>query len=199
MSKLLRTILLACLTVGAFSNGALAAASKGGVIDVATIGEPPTLDPMVSSADLVGTISQHIFETLYTFDSQWGLVPLLAQSMPTISPDGKTYLIPLRHGVKFHDGSAMTARDVQASLERWMRIANRGRQTANVVDSLSAPDDFSIKITLKQPYAPLLALLALNNSAAVVLPARLTTQDPLREFIGTGPYRLQAHVTDQYI
>ncbi|AHF77386.1 Dipeptide ABC transporter substrate binding protein [Sodalis praecaptivus] len=199
MSKQLRTLLLACLTAVAISSGALAAPSKGGVIDVATIGEPPTLDPMASSADLVGTISQHIFETLYTFDGQWGLVPLLAQSMPTISPDGKTYLIALRHGVKFHDGSEMTARDVVASLERWMRIANRGRQTASVVADLSAPDDFSLKIVLKQPFAPLIALLALNNSAAVILPARLTTQDPLSEFIGTGPYRLQAHVPDQYI
>ncbi|MFT4466160.1 MAG: ABC transporter substrate-binding protein [Sodalis sp. (in: enterobacteria)] len=199
MSKLLRILLLACLTAVAISSGALAAPSKGGVIDVATIGEPPTLDPMASSADLVGTITQHIFETLYTLDGQWGLVPLLAQSMPTISPDGKTYLIVLRPGVKFHDGSEMTARDVVASLERWMRIANRGRQTASVVADLSAPDDFSLKIVLKQPFAPLIALLALNNSAAVILPARLTTQDPLSKFIGTGPYRLQAHVPDQYI
>src|SRR5262245_22654432 len=45
-----------------------AAQEKGGVINVATIGEPPTLDPMASTADLVGIVTQHIFETLYTFD-----------------------------------------------------------------------------------------------------------------------------------
>ncbi len=43
----------------------LMAQEKGGVINVATIGEPPTLDPMTSTADLVGIVTQHIFETLY--------------------------------------------------------------------------------------------------------------------------------------
>ncbi|RUV38127.1 ABC transporter substrate-binding protein, partial [Mesorhizobium sp. M1A.T.Ca.IN.004.03.1.1] len=40
----------------------LFAQEKGGVINVATIGEPPTLDPMSSTADLVGIVTQHIFE-----------------------------------------------------------------------------------------------------------------------------------------
>ena len=44
--------------------GVMMAAEKGGVINVATIGEPPTLDPMASTADLVGIVTQHIFETL---------------------------------------------------------------------------------------------------------------------------------------
>ena len=56
----------------------LLAQEKGGVINVATIGEPPTLDPMSSTADLVGIVTQHIFETLYTFDKSWNVTPLLA-------------------------------------------------------------------------------------------------------------------------
>src|SRR5690348_5459421 len=80
-------------------------AEKGGVINVATIGEPPTLDPMSSTADLVGIVTQHIFETLYTFDKSWNVTPLLAESLPEISADGKTYKIKLRTGIKFHDYS----------------------------------------------------------------------------------------------
>ena len=102
--------LLAATSVIAFlSVNAAQAQTKGGVIDVATIGEPPTLDPMASTADLVGIITQHIFETLYTFDAKWGATPLLAAGLPAISEDGKTYTIPLRTGIKFHDGSVMTA------------------------------------------------------------------------------------------
>jgi len=66
-----------------------------GVVNVATIGEPPTLDPMASTADVVGMITQHIFETLFTFDAEWNVVPLLAEGMPTVSADGKTYDIAL--------------------------------------------------------------------------------------------------------
>ncbi|HTN60927.1 MAG TPA: ABC transporter substrate-binding protein [Devosia sp.] len=181
------------------ANGLAFAQTVGGVIDVATIGEPPTLDPMASTADLVGIVTQHIFETLYTFDANWGSTPLLAAALPTISADGLTYTIPLRTGIKFHDGSVMTSADVVASLERWMKIATRGKQAAEVITGVTAPDDASVIITLSKPYAPLLALLSFNNAAAIIIPAANAAQDPLESFIGTGPYMLKERVPDQYI
>ena len=51
------------------------------------------------TADLVGIITQHFFETLFTFDKNWKVTPLLAETMPDISADGKTYTIKLRQGV----------------------------------------------------------------------------------------------------
>lgn len=180
-------------------NGMAFAQSQGGVIDVATIGEPPTLDPMASTADLVGMVTQHIYETLYTFDQENNTTPLLAADMPTISEDGLTYTIPLRTGITFHDGAAMTSADVVASLERWMRIATRGKQTAEIIDSVEATDDATVTITLNQAYAPLIALLSLNNSAAIVIPAANAEQDPLTSFIGTGPYMLKEQRADQFI
>jgi peptide/nickel transport system substrate-binding protein len=88
---------------GLFASTPIVAQEKGGVINVATVGEPPTLDPMVSTADLVGIITQHFFETLFTFDKNWKVTPLLAEAMPEISADGKVYTIKLRSGVTFHD------------------------------------------------------------------------------------------------
>lgn len=177
---------------------ALMAQEKGGVINIATIGEPPTLDPMASTADLVGIVSQHIFETLYTFDKNWKVTPLLAAALPEISADGKTYTIKLRSGVKFHDNSDMSSADVVASLGRWMKIASRGKQTAPMIDSVTATDPSTVKIMLKQPYAPLLSLLAFNNSAAIIIPAG-HQEEPMKEFIGTGPYMLKERKADQYI
>jgi peptide/nickel transport system substrate-binding protein len=119
MMKLRHALLLATALVALPSI--LAAQEKGGIINVATIGEPPTLDPMASTADLVGIVTQHIFETLYTFDKKWNVTPLLAEAMPEISADGKIYTIKLRTGIKFHDNSDMTAEDVVASLARGKR------------------------------------------------------------------------------
>lgn len=186
--------------VGASMLGAgpALAQAKGGVINVATVGEPPTLDPMVSTADLVGIITQHFFETLFTFDKNWKVTPLLAESMPEISADGKVYTIKLRQGVTFHDGSTMTSADVVASLKRWMEVASRGKQTAGFVESVEAVDGSTVKLTLKSPYAPLLALLAFNNAAAVVMPAG-KMENPLKEPVGTGPYKLKERKADQYI
>ena len=189
------TSLLALLSC----NGVALAQTKGGVIDVATIGEPPTLDPMASTADLVGIITQHVYETLYTFGADWTVTPLLAADMPTISGDGLTYTIPLRNGVTFHDGSAMTSADVVASLDRWMRIASRGKQTAEAIASIEATDEATVTVTLKTPYAPLLSLLSLNNAAAIVIPEENAGQDPLESYVGTGPYKLKERVPDQYI
>ena len=130
------------LLVGALALGAIPslAQQKGGVVNVATVGEPPTLDPMVSTADLVGIITQHFFETLFTFDKNWKVTPLLAEGTPDKSPDGKVYTIKLRQGVAFHDGSPMTSEDVVASLKRWFELASRGKQTATYVDTVEAVD-----------------------------------------------------------
>ncbi|MEJ1158463.1 ABC transporter substrate-binding protein [Prosthecomicrobium sp. N25] len=175
-----------------------AAPAKGGVIDVATIGEPPTLDPVTSTADLVGIISQHIFETLYTFDKNWAVTPLLAEALPEVSADGKTYVIRLRKGVKFHDGGTMTSKDVVASLNRWGKVASRGKQVAQNIASIAAEGDDAVKIVLKEPYAPLTAFLAFNNAAAIVVPAA-NNEDTLTKMVGTGPYMLKDRKPDQYI
>ena len=193
-----RNVAIAGLSAAALPAFAAHAASKDGIVNVATVGEPPTLDPMVSTADLVGMITQHIFETLYTFDQDWKVTPLLAAELPAVSADGTQYTIKLRPGVTFHDGSAMTVADVLASLTRWTSIAVRGRQTAPMIASMDKAGDDAIRITLKEPYAPLPALLAFNNSAAIILPASKQA-NPLTELIGTGPYRLKARVPDQYI
>ena len=170
----------------------------GGAISVATAGEPPTLDPMESPADVVGIISQHVFETLYTWGDGWRIVPLLAAAMPDISADGLIYTIPLRSGVKFHDGGTMTSADVLASLDRWMRIAQRGQQTRENVYAVTAPDDRTIRFTLKRPFAPLLSLLSLQTSAAIIIPGGNQKQ-PMTDYIGTGPYRFVARMPDRYV
>ncbi|WP_082675910.1 ABC transporter substrate-binding protein [Pannonibacter phragmitetus] len=169
-----------------------------GKIDVATIGEPPTLDPMVSTADVVGMTTQHIFETLFTYDGEWNVVPLLADAMPEISEEGRVYDITLRKDVRFHDGSTMDAGDVLACIERWMSIASRGKQAAPYVEKVEVTGDNAIRITLSKPYAPLLSLLAFNNSAAVIMPKE-NLAEPLVAFTGTGPYMLKEHKPDQYI
>jgi len=174
------------------------AQTRGGIVNVATIGEPPTLDAMVSTADLVGIISQHIFETLYAFDADWKPAPLLAAELPQISEDSKIYTIKLRQGVKFHDGSEMSSADVVASLKRWTGLASRGKQAATMIEKIEAIDETTVQIVLNAPYAPLISLLAFNNSAAIILP-EANQAEPMTDFIGTGPYKLQERRPDQYI
>ena len=58
------------------------------------------------------------------------VVPMLAEAMPKISADGKTYSITLRKGVMLHSGRELNADDVVASLKRWMEVSPRGKSVA---------------------------------------------------------------------
>ena len=171
---------------------------KGGVLNVATIGEPPTLDPTVTTADVTGMITQHYFETLYAFGNGFAVKPLLAERMPDISDDAKTYMVPLRQGVKFHNGKEMTSEDVVASLKRWLAISVRGKQIADMVDDVTAADKYTVKISLKRPHTPLLALLSISTSMAIIIPAELC-EGELKEYIGTGVYKFVEHQPDRYV
>jgi peptide/nickel transport system substrate-binding protein len=126
------------------------------------------------------------------------VAPLLARSLPTISADGKTYDIELRDGITFQDGSAMDSADVVASLNRWLSMASRGKTVADKVESVEAVDPLHVRISMKQPYAPLMSLLAFSNSAAAIYPEE-TLGETLTSVVGTGPYKIGEHVPDQYL
>src|ERR1700690_504847 len=71
--------------IGLASRPAGAAPPRGGAANIAMMGEPQTLGPMASPADLVGTIMLEVYELLYTFDANWNVAPMLAESLPAIS------------------------------------------------------------------------------------------------------------------
>ena len=171
--------------------------AKGGAANLAMVGEPQGLDPMISTADLVGTIMQHVYEPLYTFDGNWNIAPMLAEGMPTVSKDGLTYTIALRKGVKFHNGREMTADDVVASLQRWMELSPRGKAVGKEMAALTAKGTHGIELRLKTPYAPLLAQLALPSGMAAIM-AKDSIAPQLKDFIGTGPYKFKERRPDQF-
>ena len=190
--------IVASAAIAFAGSAALAAPPRGGAANIAMIGEPQTLDPMASTADLVGTIMLHVYELLYTFDANWNVTPMLAESLPAISNGGLVYTIPLRKGVKFHNGREMTSDDVVASLRRWMDTAPRGKAVGKEIKSLEAKAPNAIVITLNRPYAPLLAHLALPNGFAAIM-AKDSIATPLTQFIGTGPYMFKERKPDQYV
>ena len=167
-------------------------------VTVALSGEADTFDPMVSTKDIVSKVTQHFVETLYTFDRSWNVAPLLAVDLPTISRGGTVYTIRLRRGIKFHDGSSMDSADAVASLNRWLDVAARGRGIADRVKSIRATGRYEVTITLRDPYSPLLSLLAFSNSAAAIYPEEIIA-DTITDVVGTGPYMIGRHVPDQYL
>src|SRR5690625_4061970 len=85
---------------------------------VAFSAQPPVLDPQVDTAIITAEIMGHVFEPLVTTDSDYNIVPMLAESYDQ-SDDGLTITFHLREGVLFHNGEEMVAEDVVASMNRW--------------------------------------------------------------------------------
>ena len=92
----------------------------------------------------------------------------------------------------------MTSADVLASLNRWTTVAQRGKQTKEYVESISAPDASTIRIALVKPFAPLLSFLSLQTSAAIIIPAG-NQAHPMTNYVGTGPFRFVERMPDRYV
>ncbi|MBV8912000.1 MAG: ABC transporter substrate-binding protein [Acetobacteraceae bacterium] len=205
MLTLTRRGLLATSALAATGLVPARAAAPSATITIAEIFEPPGLDPTVNSVDLVSTITENVFDTLYAFDKDWKPAPLLAAEPAEVSEGGSAVSIKLRAGVTFHDGSAMTAADVAASLRRWLKLSSRGQLAAPLVTEIAEPAPDRVVIKLKQAFPPLLSLLAFNSATAIILPkakAEAAMAGPLtriEDLIGTGPFKLAERRPDQYI
>jgi peptide/nickel transport system substrate-binding protein len=185
----------------AVQPAAAAPMRRGGTLRIAEIGEPLTLDTVATTADLTSTITLPVFEELFIFDGNWRVQPLLASSY-TVSKDALTYTFTLRKNVPFHNGRDMTAADVVASLNRWGKVSPRGPSVYQHVDSVQGSGTDTVVMQLKEPYAPLLAFLALPNGAAAIMPreiAEAAGTSPIKQFIGTGPYRFVEWAPDRYV
>ncbi len=153
------------------------------------------LDPIFNIAAVTNYHAFYVFDMLYGLDSQLRPQPQMAKGH-TIEDDGHTWVIRLRDGLMFHDGTVVRAVDVVASLKRWAAKDAFGQSVALAVEEWLAPDDYTVKVRLKQPF-PLLAdaLAKPFASPAVIMPERLARTDPatqVTEMVGSGPYRFVA-------
>lgn len=182
---------------------ASAQASAETVLRYATIGEPPSLDVQVGTATISSTISQHMFETLYAFDSTFTPQPHLAES-DEVKDGGNTLVVNLRKGVKFHNGTEMTAKDVAASLQRWGEHGSRGKLLLKTAISIEATGDYQVTIKLPSPNGAWRNLLAFPNGGPVIYPASVMANagaEPIapENYIGTGPYKFNEWRPNRYV
>src|SRR3954452_17801909 len=137
-----------------------------GILRYATIGEPPSLDIQMSTATIVAMIGEHMFETLYAFDSKYEPQPFLATG-ESVEDGGKKLIISLRQDVKFHNGQEMTAADVVASLNRWGEFGARGSLLMKKAISLTATGKYEITLVLSEPNGAWKNLLAYPEGGPV--------------------------------
>ncbi|PTW59850.1 peptide/nickel transport system substrate-binding protein [Breoghania corrubedonensis] len=149
------------------------------------------LDPIITTAHIVRDHGYMIYDVLVAQDHTFTPKPQMADW--TISDDKTVYTFTLRDGLKFHDGSPVTAADAVASLKRWGQRDSGGQLIFDVTDSLAARDDKTIVWTLKEPYPPLLDTISKQSAVPpFIMPASVAATPPdqaITNHIGSGPFK----------
>jgi peptide/nickel transport system substrate-binding protein len=157
---------------------------QGGEVTVALAEEPDALDPSLAGTFVGRIVFANMCEKLYDTDADLNVVPQLAAAMPDISEDGLTVTIPLREGLRFNDGTPFNAAAVKTSIERHKSLPGSSR-TAELasVESVDVVDDYTVRLNLSEPFAPLTSVLA-DRSGMVMSPTQL---EKLGENFGDDP------------
>jgi peptide/nickel transport system substrate-binding protein len=173
------------------------AAQPGTLVSGANL--PANLDPHQIFDVPMLLYGLNVYDNLYRYeDNPPELKPWLAQSH-TVSPNGTTWEFKLRRGVKFHDGSELTAEDVVYSFRRVLAIGKAPAGAFKPVlkpENVTAPDKYTVRFVLDKPYAPFLSavpIVAIVNSR--VVKAHETNKDWAAAWLasnsaGSGAYQL---------
>jgi peptide/nickel transport system substrate-binding protein len=181
----------AAVAAASLPRFAIAQAANARVLRFVPQANLTVLDPIFTTAAVTGNHGWLVFDTLFGVNKAQQAKPQMAEGY-TVSDNGLTYLIKLRDGLKWHDGEPVRAQDCAPSLARWSARDTFGQSAAKAVDSWSAQDDKTIKVTLKKKFPLLIDAMAAPTSGCFMMPERLAKTDPFKavtEAVGSGPYR----------
>src|SRR3984893_2535848 len=149
------------------------------------------IDPGITTAYITRDHGYMVYDTLLAEDANFKIQPQMAEWK--VSGDKLTYTFTLRDGLKWHDGTPVTAEDCVASLKRWGRNDGMGQKLMDFTASLEATDSRTITLKLKEPYGLVLESIGKPSSLVpFMMPKRLAETPPgqqIKEQIGSGPFK----------
>jgi len=183
------------LAAGALPAGMLPAFAQKSTAKTLRImhnGNLASFDPIWTTAPPTKDYAFLTFDQLLAVDIDYVPRPQMAEGW-SVEDDGKTCVIGLREGLKFHDGEPVRSQDCIPSIQRWGARDGFGQLTMKFIDALEVIDDRRFRIRLKKPFPLLPAALGKSSSSqCFIMPERMAKTDPMKqvtETIGSGPYR----------
>jgi len=191
-----RTFLAAAALAAAF---AAAAPAQAQTLRIGLAEDPDILDPTLARTFVGRIVFASLCDKLFDIDKDLRIVPQLATGFTWDDP--KTLTITLRQGVKFHDGETMDAEAVRYSLNRHATMQGSFRRgEINSMESVEVVNPTTVRIRLKEPFAPFVAQLTdragmiVSPKAAEAAGAQFGTRP-----VCTGPFRFVERVAQDRI
>jgi len=181
--------LSAALMSPALTSPAMAAGKK--TITAVMHSDLRIIDPGFTTAYITRDHGYMVYDTLLATDSSFKVQPQMADWK--VSDDKLTYTFTLRDGLKWHDGTPVTAEDCIASLKRWGKNDNMGQKLMDFTASIEPIDAKSFALKLKEPYGLVLESIGKPSSyTPFMMPKRLAETpagQQIKEQIGSGPFK----------
>ena len=178
---------------------------RGGVLRVALAADPPSLDAHQEQTFAVTQPMSAVYNNLLVLDphNYPKVIGDVAKSWQILD-NHLTYRFTLHEGIKFHDGSELTAADVKAS---WDKVVFPGggvisprRGNYQMIKAIEAPDRFTVVFRLHHPSPPFLTSMA--HPANFIYPKKYLDADPHHfktRAVGSGPFKLKNYVRGSYV
>jgi len=188
----------AAVLLAAMAAAPAAAQKQGGILRAGHFDSPASMSMLEESTLAVNRPMTGVFNNLMMFDQQaaqnspQSIVPDLATGW-SWNEEGTELTMPLRRGVKWHDGRPFTAKDVKCT---WDLLTGRGSDKLRIdprkswydnLEEVTANGDFEVTFHLKRPQPSFLTLLASGWSP--VYPCHVPARDMRQHPIGTGPFK----------
>ncbi|WP_420000013.1 ABC transporter substrate-binding protein [Streptomyces boninensis] len=163
--------------------------SRGGVLHFGLSTDPANLDPHVTTGAASDFLRQLSYNSLLQYDGDGEITGDLAAEFGW--SDTTTYKVKLHPGVRFHDGSRMTAEDVVFSFRRMMdkKTAATTGPLLDQVKAVEAPDASTVVFRMKQPDTTVPFVLAGPTANIVSRRWIESGADPKTKVMGTGPFK----------
>ena len=191
-------VVLLLLVLGGCSTGEKAAVEKKELV-FANFRDIRDLNPHLYGGEMWA--QNMIYESL-VMNTDKGVAPWLAEKWD-ISADGREYTFYLRKDVSFSDGEKFNAQAAKLNIDAI--LSNRERHTwlemIRLIDRVEVVNDYTLRFLLKSPYYPMLTELAVTRPFRFISPKSMKdgqTKSGVISYVGTGPWVLTEHKTDQY-
>ncbi|MCC6047882.1 MAG: ABC transporter substrate-binding protein, partial [Desulfurococcaceae archaeon] len=181
----------------------------GGTLVIIHWGDPKSFNPDSQVDDALHIVAMQLFNKLVALDRDYNVIPDLAESW-TIHPNASLFVFKLRKGVKWHDGTPFSCKDVKYTFEaikKYKGIAY-GMLKMDKLVSVECWDAYTVAFRYSEPFAPFLGFLAWYGT--YILPEHIYNKTEYKDWmdpaipaltkpVGTGAFKFVEYVKGSHI